>query len=259
MPIIEEESKNIMTKKEKQTIEEIVSTLTECLPEDTEVLAEFPSRGQYYVSTDPNKPITIRPMQFSDEAAMASLSKNANSAGFIIQRCLQNLAASQLLAMDEIYLLLKIREISYGSDFSLYVACPACNDEVTIAVDISKLQINYLPEEFANPREIFLPTLKQTAKVHFRRLSDDEFFSDLDTAGKNAWRFVDSIGDYTNPEVIAGVLQKLPLRDIHMILKSINESDYGVDRSFEYKCDKPACGVTSIMEVPFTKDFFTVS
>jgi len=248
-----------MTQKEQLTKEDLVADILGSVPEEVAIEADLPSRSLFYTLDDPSRPVEIRPMTFEDERGLASMgaNKSMKALDYLISRCTSNISPSQLLEMDKMYILIKIREISYGESFNADVKCSHCQDAQSISIDISKLQVNKIPEDFKDPREIHLPVCDKKALVRFPRSSEMEHISTPEKVTSNLWRFVKSINGCGDKKVISDVLKKLPLRDMHSILSGINQSEYGVQTKFAYLCD--ACGGKTQMEVPFNETFFTMS
>ena len=250
-----------MAEEKQLSHEDIVADILKSVPEEVAVKADFPSRGLFYELDDPSRPVEIKPLTFEDERNLASMkdTKGLKSLNYLISKCLNNMGSNQLLEMDKMYILMKIREISYGEDFKANIKCPGCGDTQPISINISKLQIKRVPEDLTNPREIDLPVCGKTASVVFPRSSDSEYFTNLDVASKNIWRFVKSIGECENRKVISDVIDKLPLRDIHALLEGISQSKYGIETKFIYRCDVAGCETETKMEVPFDETFFTMN
>lgn len=248
-----------MTQKEQLSYDNIVSDILSEVPEEVSVEADFPSRGLFYELIDPSKPVIIRPMTFEDERSLASLKEGnpSKALDLLLSQCVSNLHVSQFLEMDKLYALVKIREISYGSSFDANITCPSCYEEAPISIDISKLNVNKVPEDFKDPREVHLPVCNKKAIVRFPRSSESHYLSNINNIEVHIWRFVLSIDGNTDNKVISDVIQKLPLRDMHVILNSLLEKSYGVNTRFLYVCT--SCKRENEMEVPFNETFFTMS
>ena len=248
-----------MTQKEQESYDSIVSDILKEVPEGEFVEAEFPSRGLFYELDDPSKPVTIRPMTFEDERGLASLQEGnpTKTLDYLMSRCVGNMHSSQFLEMDKLYVLVKVRELSYGDSFDVDVECPNCYKKEPISIDISKLHIDRLPEDFKDPREVHLPVCNKKAVIRFPRSSEADYLTNVDTIESNLWRFIISIDGHTNKKIISDVTKKLPLRDMHTILGGMLEKSYGIDTRFLYVCN--SCKKETQMEVPFDETFFTMS
>ena len=237
---------------------EILDNIFEFLPSETEEEVTFPSRALYYNTENTTKPVTIRPMTFEDEKALiASVKGSDDPMNLMLRRCVSNININQLFLFDKVYLIFKLREISYGKEFSATVTCPSCREESSVMFDITQLPINLVPEDWEVPVIIELPTLKKSAKIAVPRNADESYFTNAESSMNNMWRFILEIDGHSNPEIISEVLKKLPLQDVHAIIKVLNLTDYGVQTKVKYLCNN--CQEVTVMELPLTTDFFTVS
>lgn len=244
-----------------KTHEDLVADILAEIPDDVEVKANFPSRGKFYERLDESKPITIRPLTFDDERYISNLKIKSGEQviNAIISRCISNMNPEELLEMDKVYILVTIRQISFGSDFKARITCPKCSEITEASIDLTRLGVRKIPESFKNPRKAKLPVCKKDAMVRFPTQADEKYTKNSNVAAKNIWRFVDSIAGVTDKKVISDVIDRLPLQDIKALLKGIGGADYGIETSFIFECPDEYCGEETVMEVPFDEDFFTMN
>jgi len=236
--------------------EEVLQKILEHLPTEVATTVDFPSTGRFYTLDDPSKPVTIRPMTFQDEKTMVSSERGSEDPmNLILGRCVSNINLNQLMLADKIFLVLKLREISYGKDFSALITCPKCNTEDDITIDLTQLPIKEAEESLENPMEITLPVLKKTAKVKIPTVKDEIYLQNAEAVFSQLWRFVLEVDGHTNKEIITAVLEKLPIKDAHAITKVISGDMFGVQTKVKFVCR--ACNEATIMEMPITPDFFT--
>jgi len=237
---------------------EAIDKILEYLPPEVEIPVSLPSRGRFYNLLEPSEPITVRPMTFDDEKAIANTKRGkVDPINLLLSRCVNNLSIGEIILMDKIYLLYKIREASYGSDYKALVTCPKCDAESEVTVDLSKLNVNEVPEDMENPREIKLKKIKKKAKVRFPRLSEEKYFSLTEDTNTQFWRFVEEVDGCTDKQVISEVIKKLPLADIHTIIEEITQINYGVDPKINFICSE--CEGESVVDVQVGENFFTES
>ena len=236
--------------------QEVIEDLLKDLPSDTAIELELPSENRVYALEDPGAPITLRPMTFEDEKALVSAKKTEDPVNMILQRCATNVKIPDLLSMDKLYMIMKLREISYGDDYNTLLVCTHCKAENPTTVKLSTLNINPVPDDFADPVTVMLPTLKKEAKVRLPRVRDERMMSDTETALDQLWRFVVELAGHTDKSIIAPVIDKLPLKDVRTILNAI-KSDYGVDTKVKFQCNE--CGGVSIVDLPIDANFFDVN
>ena len=234
----------------------VIDEILKELPTDTAVEVELPSESKVYSLEDPGAPITIRPMTFEDEKALVSAGKGDDPVNLILQRCTTNIKIPDLLSMDKLYLIMKLREISYGDDYNTLLVCSHCKAENPTTVKLSQLNVNPVPDDFEDPITVMLPTLKKEAKVRLPRVRDERMMMDTQAALDQIWRFVVEIDGHTDKSIIAPVVDKLPLRDVRTILNAI-KTDYGVDTKIKFECN--SCGGVTVVDLPIDSNFFDVN
>ena len=234
----------------------IIDDLLKDLPENTAVEVELPSECRAYTLEDPDMPITIRPMTFEDEKSIVSAKKDNDPVNLVLQRCVTNIKVPELLPMDKLYLIMKLREISYGDESNTLLICSHCNAENPTTVLLSQLNVNPVPDDFTDPVTVDLPKLGKKALVRLPRVKDERLFQETETALNQLWRFVVDIDGQTDKSVIAAVMDRLPLVDVRTILNTI-KSEYGVDTKIKFACKE--CGGVSVVDLPIDANFFDVS
>ena len=128
----------------KLSEQQIIDSILTNKPSSEEVEVLLPSKNKFYLS-DSSKSISLRPMTFEDERAMMS-KKNVNIdvLNTLLSRCVSNIQVGSLLQMDKLFLIMKLREISYGDDYNALINCNGCKKDNKILFHLSKLPINYL-------------------------------------------------------------------------------------------------------------------
>jgi hypothetical protein len=242
---------------ENPSNEEAIDKILENLPTEIETSIEVPSRGKFYNLKDPSSPLTVRPMTFEDEKVIASTKNKDQLINILIDRCVANININELLIFDKLYLLLKIREVSFGKNYTVEDICTNCGFHNEITFDIADFKLNEVPEDLTDPREVTLPSLKKTAMVRFPRVSDEAHLQKVDEVIDQIWRFVEEIDGNSNKTVIHKVIQKLPSKDVHILIKSIFGTEYGIKTKATYSCDN--CENVNIADLSLTQDFFSAS
>jgi len=234
----------------------VIDEILKELPTDTAVEVDLPSECRVYKLEDPGAPITIRPMTFEDEKALVSAGKGQDPVNIILQRCTTNIQVMDLLSMDKLYLIMKLREISYGDDYNTLLICSHCQAENPTTVKLSQLNVNPVPDNFEDPITVMLPSIKKEAKVRLPRVRDERMMVDTESALDQMWRFVSEIDGHTDKSIIAAVVDKLPLKDVRTILNSI-KTDFGVDTKIKFECN--SCGGVTVVDLPIDANFFDVN
>jgi len=237
-------------------VPQIVDAILENLPSEQEQTVDLPSRSKFYVLKDPSEGVKVRPMDFSDEKAIVQAS-NKESINVLLSRCVSNIDINQLLQFDKLYLLMKIREVSFGAEYTVDVMCNDCTAKNSITFSIDTFKCKRVPEDLEDPREVFLEMIGKPAKVRFPRIQDEVYIADSGKIMDNLWRFVMEIDGNGNKAVIGKVIQKLPSKDVHILMNNIFGSDYGLSTRGQFKCDE--CASIQIAELPIGSDFFTLS
>ena len=236
--------------------QKIIDDILKELPTDTAVEVELPSECKVYELEDPDMPVTIRPMTFEDEKSIVSAKKEQDPVNLVLQRCVTNVKILDLLPMDKLFLIMKLREISYGDDYNTLLICQECKAENPTTIKLSQLNVNPVPDDFEDPLVVSLPQLAKDIKVRQPRVRDEKFFTDTATALDQIWRFVVEIEGHTDKSIISAVIDRLPLKDVRTLLNAI-KSDYGVDTKIKFVCED--CGGVSVVDLPIDANFFDVS
>lgn len=237
---------------------EQVSLLLENLPTETDVSVEVPSGGRVYFGGKGGL-IDIKPIHFEDEKALATAGRGAsfNPANYLLSKCVKNVDLDDILLIDKVFLLLKIREISYGNDYKVGVACPNCSYENNLNLELDKLITIPVPEDI----DVF------NIPVHLRGLNKDAIVMTPTVAEEkylgggviydNLWRFVKSIEEINSPTVLSTVLSKSPIVDLHLLVNALSLSEYGLQPEIQFTCD--SCSKTNLIALPIDANFFSVT
>ena len=240
----------------KLSEQQIIDDILKNAPTQDEVEVELPSKNRFYKLQDPAKPITLRPMTFDDERKMVS-NKNVNVdvLNILLGRCVSNIDVGSLLQMDKLFLVMKLREISYGEEYTANINCSNCKRDNTVKFQLNQLPVNFVDDEMTNPLSVDLPVLQKTIKVRLPRVADEGYFTNTEHAIQNLWRFVEEIDGHTEKSVISKVIPQLPLKDAHALFNAMSSDDYGIDTKVRFVCKY--CSHNEVMELPITADFFT--
>jgi len=234
----------------------IIDDILEFLPSEVEISLDLPSKGRFYKSC-PGGTVRVRPMQFSDEKALLNAKKsNVDPINLLLEKCVEGMNTSELLQQDKLFLIMKIRELSYGEEYKTIVTCDKCNFDNHSTFNLSKLPIKEIPDEITNPMELDLPVLKKKVIVKLPTLRDEHFLADVDEIDNNLWRFILEIAGNKDKAIISEVCKKLPLKDIHALVNCMNP-DFGVQTLIKYECQE--CKSFNVITLPITPDFFSTN
>tara|TARA_R110001583_G_scaffold96437_2_gene240728 strand:+ start:899 stop:1660 length:762 start_codon:yes stop_codon:yes gene_type:complete len=240
----------------KQLKDDAIDAILEFLPAEVEVPILPPSENRFYTLKDPSKPITIRPMTYEDERVAAKAKTGGGDVlTILLDRCVNNVNVNDMYIFDKIYCLLKLREATYGSDFETTATCKDCNTKCDTIFDLKNVKITPLPEDRTDPHEFTLPVIKKKVVIRYPKIRDEIYLSgDESMIAGNLWRFVVSINDNVDPYIITKVMDKLPIQDMHRIMKEISGGDWGIDPKVDFSC--PTCNSKYEMELPLNENFF---
>ena len=236
--------------------EAVLDELFKNMPNDENWEVNLPSQGRFYTNFIS---ATVSPLKFQDEEKILSSSgKGSNIINMLLEACVKGITVNELLPMDKLYLLMKIREISYGSAYEFPIGCPACDTEIKTKIDLGKhFNISEIPEDLTDPREVMLPKLGIKVEVRFPRTKDEVYLEDAKSAVSNIYRFINSIGKITDPVLISKAVKRMHIQDVKTIIKAVNREEYGIDPRFQFEC--PSCNEKTLMAIPLGVDFFSVS
>jgi len=233
-----------------------IEAILEFLPTESEIPLLPPSKNRFYTLKDPANPITIRPLTYEDERIAAkSQTAGGDILTILLDRCLNNINVNDLFIFDKVYMLLKLREATYGKDFETKVRCRSCKEENEVTFNLENVNITQLPDDMVEPHSFELPVIKKKVAVNFPRIRDEVFLKgDDEDVGKNLWRFVASVEENNDPYVISKVLEKLPIQDMHRLVREISGGDWGIDPKVTFTCSH--CNDTYEMDLPLDETFF---
>tara|TARA_R100001510_G_scaffold8871_1_gene6812 strand:+ start:609 stop:1364 length:756 start_codon:yes stop_codon:yes gene_type:complete len=224
--------------------------------DETLMITELPSRGKFYPAF---KGVEIKPLTFLDEQKILNAKDTNNDiVSKLLEKTIDGVSVDDLLSMDKMFLLMKVRELSYGAEYDFNITCPACSSDIKTSLVLSEhLNMTQVPEDLEDPREFTLPKLGVKVEVRFPRSREEMLMAEPEEAYKNIYRFVVSINGTKDPIFISKALKRMHLQDIKKIISEINKSEYGIDPKFIFEC--PDCAYTETMAVPMGVSFFSVS
>ena len=239
------ENKTLLTAEQQSLMESI---LGEHMAGPQFMAVEVPTKCKWYDVDN----LMIRPFTFEDEKeVMSPIHKNENFLNLLLSKCLKGIDVRDLFMLDRDFLVYKIKEISTGSDVRMEVTCEMCSKKSLLEVDLSVLQSRSFTKKL--PIETTLPELKKSISLMPPRVKDENFVTDFQALTSNLWRFIEEIEGISDETVISAIVGKLPVQDVHFILKTIGLKDFGLQTGLNYVC---ACQHETEVEVSLTENFF---
>lgn len=239
-----------MTKKQENNhyVAEQLDAIFKHLPSEVDTVVTLPSKEK----------VKIRSLVYEDEKILLTSSRDSKlqAANIVIQRCASEVDIDNLLLIDKLYLIMKIREISFGTEYKITAICSDCNEENHLSIELDKLKVISIPNKNAE-ETINLPGIKQKAVVRLPRVKDEPYLLDEYKILDNIWRFVEEIAGIKDKVVIAAAIKKLPSSDVRSILKVINGKGAGIQTDVRFLCN--SCKHDNLINLPITEDFFSAS
>lgn len=239
----------------------------------------LPSQGLFNPEIPEGK-VTQRCMMVSDQKALSGSNQSTGSA---IHQVLQNTITapesfdvSKLTPADTLYLLFKLRILSYGDEYSFKTRCPECGKRIEVTVDLSSLPVYQLEENFEESLVVTLPHRGDTVYTKVLTNEDmEEITRELkrrkkrnpDDDSEYILRIVRSIEkivltkanadgkkELTSSFEIERYVESLTSYDASAIIATRDGLNYGVSPVVEQVC--PECGEEIDLGVRFSGDFF---
>lgn len=235
---------------------------------------KLPSLGKIY-----NKPfdpiVKLRSMTVAEEMKRLQLAENPYKVmSEIIEDCLLTelpVSVYDMCLGDYQYLLHKLRVVTYGPEYNIYVQCDKCGNQYKSAINLDELKVNEFTEDIRKEMVIQLPVTKHTVKLRFQTPRDlDEIehkakelkknFPDLKGDPKlllTLESLIDTVdGEPLNYATALDFIKKLPLKDYNIISHKATELNgkVGIDTIITSHCDMCGNDVNSLFR--FTSEFF---
>ena len=227
----------------------------------------------------PDGKLIQRCMMVSDQKFLAG---SKQSSGNAIHRLLQNTITSpedfdvsKLTLPDTLYLLFKLRILSYGNHYRFKTKCPECGKKITVSVDLSELPVESLSDTYEDDLVVKLPNTGDT--VYTKILTNADMES-LDKEIKRRKRknpddqtdyvvriaysiskivLKDGKKELTHPIDIEKYILGLTDLDASAIIATRDSVTFGINPIIEYVC--PECGEYIDISLQFSSEFFRPS
>lgn len=216
---------------------------------------ELPSRGILYESNATT--VKVRPFTYKDERALKSIQGASNPEALLenlLRNCIDGMRVEELTPIDRLYLLFKIRGISYGDEYGISHSCQGCGSENNLNLKISTLNTVDLTEE---DMKFILPDSLQEVEVRYPRIQDENLYSTAEKLMDNMYRFVKSVGGVQDSLIIEQFVRGTTVRDIDTLRNRIFAPKYGMETEFFYNCGE--CGKRQQVDINLNSNFFSAS
>lgn len=231
----------------------------------------------------PNGEVTQRCMMVADQKFLAGSNQGAESAiNQLIQRTIvspEHFDVSKLTLPDALYLLFKLRVLSYGNKYTFRSRCPECGKKIDITIDLSDIPVTYLAEDYADSLVAKLPHRGDTVYTRLLTNEDlDEINKELKRRKKRSpeddsgyilriARSIDKIvfakpdengrKETSSPFEIERYIESLTDLDATTIMYARDSVNYGISPVVECVC--PECHEYIDVSLRFSSEFFRPS
>lgn len=238
---------------------------------DYEATVTLPSKGLLYKDSDIPADITLRGMTTKEEKILYA-SSGRDVFKKILKNCVispSNLDVNKLVSVDETFLILQLRMVTYGDKYRVQARCPNCGETDTYTISLSDFDITYLDDDFVEPIEVELPRSGDTLGLRILRNEDTEFvdryakkfakqfnlnFREVEYTCRMA-KFIQTInGESVKFTEARDYVEDMPSLDSAKFWTVINKIDIGVDTRSEVLCH--SCGEEFDFDMPINSEFF---
>jgi len=252
------QGKEAPRKSADKPVEDILAGLLKEKSNTTSVLVDLPSGGKAYHEHAGH--VNISPFTYADEKhlrGVTNMSGAQKAIGTIFDRCVEGLSYEESTIPDKNYLLFKLREISYGDDYPITLNCDTCGANNMLKLKISSIPVNTAKEDLEDPIKVTLPDTEQEVEIRLPRSRDESYMENLGSITNNLWRFVISVGGYTDGVVVRKFIEQTSVRDVDVMRATVLNVDYGLDQKMSYHCLE--CGHLNKGMIPLNENFFSAS
>ncbi len=246
-------------------------------------LVELPSHGYLYKNSTDDKDvlegkIRIRPMTVREEKILSTvrLVKSGQALDLVFKNCIKsNIDTAELLSSDRSFLMLWLRNVSYGNIYKFNLTCPdsACQKKFETEVDLTNHPVKELEDpDMVEPFEITLPASKQKVLFRLPRGKDEMEIMKLQNQPKKMNEADDDVvkrltsaiikivrpdGSVVTDKEKNAVVESWIARDASTLRNELEKKDCGIEDIKGIKC--PYCGNEFDSPIPITENFFRVS
>lgn len=242
----------------------------------------LPSRGLLNPEIPEGK-LVQRCLMVADQKFLSGSNQSADSAIHqILQRTVtspEGFDVSKLSIYDTLYLLFKLRILSYGKDYKFRTRCPECGKKIDVVVDLSAVPVEVLDEDFADRLVVTLP--HRGDKVYIKLLTNEDNEEIAREVKRRKKRSPEDDSEYilrivrsiekvvlTTPnkdgkkELTGSIdleryISALTSLDASVIMGARDSVTYGVTPVADSVC--PECGEDIELNIAFSSEFFRPS
>jgi len=205
--------------------------------------------------------IQVQPYRVKDETVLSQITPMNLEQKYlqVMREIVKGVDPMDLTIGDRTYIMLWEYINSYSATEHLATVCSHCLKKVTAVVDLNKLDVTYLPEDFKNGQPLMiLDSEGNEVEVHVRLITVRD---EIETEKYNAnhddallYRHARTVSyDGKSPREIKTWLEDAPAKSLALIRKWHEEHVHGPIMSSTYEC--PECKQEEQIVVPFRLSF----
>ena len=233
-----------------------------------------PSRYLFY---DDKSKFMLKPITVHEEKIFATSQfvKDGTALDKVIQSCLESstVPIDRILMCDKVFLMVRLRQITYGNTYDISVKCAACGNKYDDTIDLTKLPIMYLDEN-VTPESLVVTLPKSKHIIRYKLLTngDESQIDKMQKARaqtKSKKNLVDETmvdrmvmstvtfdGNELNDDELAKTYEKLHAQDSEAFRDEILSKNMGVGFEIISDCSKGDCDNENTLMMPLNENFF---
>lgn len=235
----------------------------------------LPSKGLLNPEIPEGK-VTQRCMMVADQKFLSGSNVSGGSqVRQLLQRTIkepESFDVSSLSLPDTLFLLFKLRVLSYGTEYKFKTRCPECGSKIDLTVDLSELEVETLEEGFQDNLSVVLPNRGDTVYTKIMTNADmDEIDKEIKRRKRKnpnddseyILRIVYSIEkiklakektELTHPIDIERYVNSLTDYDASAIIATRDDLTFGINPVINTVC--PECHEDIEIAIAFSGEFF---
>ena len=214
--------------------------------------------------------VTIRNMTGADEKVIYS-GVTESAIDKLLKRCIvepKDLDVSELCEQDKYFLLMQIRILTFGSDYSFVTKCSECRAKFNVEMDLGDLEVFYADDKFEDSLHCTSPSGDE---IVFKILTSKDISavnaltSKLKANNDKGTQMIlrlASVIESINGEKLGLIekqrfLEESSSRDVNYLWRAYGRIKLGVNMMLAVEC--PACGIVEEVPVEMNAEFFRPS
>lgn len=218
---------------------------------------QLPSKCKLYEGIKPED-ILIRPYNGADEILLAQINPINLERNFltILKNVVKGIDPLRLTTGDRLYIILWEYAVSYSEILNVQQICSHCLQKVKFPVDIKAIPVDYLSDDYSEPKELKLPVSGETVLIRSFTVRDEVETEKMASQGKDTYlyKYARSIV-CDEPFAQMERMKKWAAKDIAAIRK-FHEIDAFHGPTSEVTMACPHCKEEEEVIVPFRFEFF---